>query len=57
MMVYSGTIINFTSENVSSTIAYVKMIITDLSPLMALIIAIGLGLIIFSVIVNTIRGK
>lgn len=53
----AGTIINFTSENVSSTIAYVRMIITDLSPLLTFVIAVGLGLIIFSVIVNTIRGK
>jgi len=52
-----GTFIDITSDNVSTTIGYAKDLIGDLTPFLTLIIAVGIGLIIFSVIVNTIRGK
>lgn len=51
-----GTFFTITSENVSTTIGYMKDLITDLTPFLTLIIAVGVGLIIFSVIVKVIRG-
>lgn len=46
-----------TTEMVSSTIAYTRGIISDTSGLWLLIIGVGLGLIVFEVIVNAIRGR
>ena len=51
-----ATFINWTDANTSSTIAVIKDLIGDLTPLLIPIIAIGLGLIIFTVIVKAIRG-
>jgi hypothetical protein len=47
--------INWTSENTTAMIGYIKDLIGDLTPLLIPIIAIGLGLIIFAVIVRVIR--
>lgn len=52
-----GTFLTITDENVSTTIGHMKALIGDLTPFLTLIIAVGIGLIIFSVIVNTIRGS
>ena len=52
-----GTFLTISSENITTTIGYIKDLIGDLTPFLTLIIAVGLGLIIFSVIVNVIRGK
>jgi len=51
-----STFITWTDANTTSTIGYMQALITDLTPLLIPIIAIGLGLIIFSVIVKVIRG-
>jgi len=51
-----ATFINWTDANTSSTIGVVKDLISDLTPLLIPVIAIGLGLIIFTVIVKAIRG-
>ena len=51
-----GTFFTITSENVSTTIGFARDLIVDLMPLLTIIIAVGIGLIIFSVIVKTIRG-
>lgn len=51
-----ATFINITDDNVSTTLGYVKDMITDLTPLMLPVIAILLGLIVFSVIIRAIRG-
>ena len=48
---------DITSDMVSTTIYYVKGLIGDLSPLWIIIISVGLGLIIFEVVVGTIRGR
>jgi len=53
----TGTFITWTGENTSSTIAVMKDLINDLSPLLTIVIAIGLGLIVFSAIVKAIRGN
>jgi len=56
MIFMLGTFLTITDENVSTTIGYMKDLIGDLTPLLTVIVAVGIGLIIFSVIVNTIRG-
>jgi len=52
-----GTFFEISDADVSTTISHAKNLITDLTPFLTLIIAVGIGLIIFSVIVNVIRGK
>lgn len=52
-----STILTWTASNTSEMLSYVVGTITDLTPLMIPIIAIGLGLIIFSVIVAVIRNR
>jgi hypothetical protein len=51
-----GTFFTISAENVSTTMSYVSGLIDDLMPLLLIIMAVGIGLIIFVVIVNTIRG-
>lgn len=51
------SLIPITSEMMATTVGYVVEVITDLSPLWLLIVAVGIGLIIFEVIVGTIRGR
>lgn len=51
-----STFVSWTDANTSTTISHMKNLITDLTPLMIPIIAIGLGLIIFTVIIKAIRG-
>jgi F0F1-type ATP synthase assembly protein I len=50
------TFLNWTPDMTASMIGYVEDLITDLSPLLIPIIAIGLGLIIFAVVVKVIRN-
>jgi hypothetical protein len=50
------TFLSWTPEMTTSMIGYIEDLITDLTPLLIPIIAIGLGLIIFAVIVRVIRG-
>lgn len=52
-----GTFFTISEGDVSTTIGYIKDIIGDFTPFLTIIIAVGIGLIIFSVIVNTIRGR
>lgn len=52
-----GTFITWTDANTSSTLGYAGDLISDLTPLMIPVIAIGLGLLIFTVIVKTIQGR
>lgn len=55
-MPFLGTFLTITDANIASTTGYVSSLIGDLMPLLTVIIAVGIGLIIFSVIVSTIRG-
>ena len=52
-----GTFFTIGSDNVSSTIGYVANLIGDTQPVWLLVIGVGLGLIVFEVIVNAIRGR
>ncbi len=51
-----GTFFTITEENVGTMLGYTKDLITDLTPIMLPIIAIGLGLIIFYAVIKAIRG-
>ncbi|MCJ7789657.1 MAG: hypothetical protein MUP69_05650 [Candidatus Atribacteria bacterium] len=48
--------INWTSEMTTTLLADIQGIITDLSPLLVPIIAIGVGLIVVGAIISAIRG-
>lgn len=52
-----GTFLTISSDNVSTTISYIKELIGDLMPLLLIVMAVGIGLIVFQVIVNVIRGR
>lgn len=56
MLPFLATFFTITDDNVSTTLGYVKDLIGDLTPFLTIIVAVGIGLIIFSVIVSTIRG-
>lgn len=55
-MILLTTFINWSASNTEALIGYMKDLIGDLSPLLIVIISVGLGLIIFSVIIGAIRG-
>ena len=48
--------INWTSEMTTTMLSNIQGIITDLSPLLVPIIAIGVGLIVVGSIISAIRG-
>jgi len=52
-----GTFLTITNDMVASTTGYIKDMILDTSPIWLIIVGIGAGLIIFEVIVHTIRGR
>lgn len=52
---FLGTFITWSPDMTTAMIGYIQDFITDISPLLIPIIAIGLGLIIFSVVVSVIR--
>lgn len=49
--------IDWTPANTTEMLGYMSGFISDVIPLLTPIIAIGLGLIVFSVIVKVIRGN
>lgn len=52
---FLGTFLTWTPENTTTMLGYISDLILDLTPLLIPIIAIGVGLIIFSVVVRVIR--
>ena len=50
-----ATFLTWSASNTEEMIAYMGGLISDLTPLLTPIIAVGLGLIVFAVIVNVIR--
>lgn len=50
------TFVNISDSDVSQIIDYAKSLITDFMPVLTLVVAVGLGLIIISVIIRAIRG-
>ena len=49
--------IDWTTENTTTMLSYMSGFISDLTPILMPIIAIGLGLLVFSVIVRAFRGN
>jgi len=54
-MILAGTFLDITPENITSMLGYSKDLITDLTPLMLPIIAIGIGIFIVVSIINVIK--
>jgi hypothetical protein len=50
-----GTFFTITGDNVSTTLSYVSGLISDLTPLLLPIIAVGLGVIIFYAVIGAIK--
>jgi hypothetical protein len=50
-------IINWTASSTSEMLSNAGGLIDDLNPLLVAVIGIGLGLIIFEVVVSVIRGR
>jgi hypothetical protein len=50
------TFFEWSASNTEEMLGFMGNLITDLTPLLTPIIAVGLGLIIFAVIVGVIRG-
>jgi len=55
-VLFTPFIINWTSEMTTDLLANIQGVITDLSPLLVPIIAIGVGLIVVGAIISAIRG-
>lgn len=49
--------ITWTEANTDTMLAYMTGFISDITPILMPIIAIGLGLLVFTVIVKSIRGN
>jgi hypothetical protein len=49
-------IINWTGDMTDDLLANIQGTITDLSPLLTIVIAIGVGLIVVGAIISAIRG-
>lgn len=56
-MILPAFIINWTASSTSEILSNAGNLISDLSGLLTAIIGVGLGLIIFAVIVNVIRNR
>lgn len=56
MIVFLGTFLTWTGADTTAMIGYMSDLITDLTPLLIPIIAVGIGLIIVSAIMRAIRG-
>jgi type II secretory pathway component PulF len=56
MFLYVAYIIPWESTNTTDLLASITGVITDLTPLLTIIIGIGIGLIVVSAIISAIRG-
>lgn len=56
-MIFLTSIITWTASSTSDMLGYAGGLIDDLGGLLTAIIGVGLGLIIFAVIVGVIRGQ
>ncbi len=52
----AGTFITITEGMMTEMLGYVGDIFTDLSPIILLIVGVSLGLMVITVIVNSLRG-
>jgi len=51
-----GTFLTWTTEDTTAMIGHMSDLFTDLTPLLIIIIGIGMGLIIVGAIIRAIRG-
>jgi len=56
MIILLGTFLTWEAGDTTEMLGYVSDLITDLTPLLVPIIAVGVGLIIVSAIISAIRG-
>lgn len=54
-MILAGTFLDLTPEHITTMLGYSKDLITDLTPLMLPIIAIGIGIFIVVSIISAIK--
>lgn len=54
-MIFGTLGLQYTGEMVSTTIAYIGSVFSDMSGLLLLIVGVGLGLIVIGAIISTIR--
>jgi len=52
----TSTFLEISPADISEMLGYVKGLISDLQPLLLIIIAVGLGIFIFWAIVSAIKG-
>jgi hypothetical protein len=55
-VLFTPFLINWTSQNTTDLMANITGIITDLTPLLLIIVGIGVALIVFAGIISAIRG-
>jgi hypothetical protein len=55
-VLFTPFLINWTEGNTTDLLANITGIITDLTPLLTIIIGVGIGLIVVSAIISAIRG-
>lgn len=55
-LLFTPFLINWTSQNTTDLIANITGIITDLTPLLLILVGVGVGLIVFQGIISAIRG-
>jgi len=56
-MIFLNTFFTITEANMASTTGYVKDLIGELSPVWILVVGLGVGLIVFEVVINAIRAR
>jgi len=54
-MIFLGTFLTITAEDITAMLGYVSDIIGDLTPLLLPIIAVGVGIFIFWAIVKALK--
>lgn len=52
-----GTFFTISTEDITTMIGYIGDIFSDLSPVILLIVGVGLGLMAVSVIIRALRGN
>jgi len=56
-MIFLNTFFTITDANMASTTGYIKDLIGELSPVWILVVGLGVGLIVFEVVINAIRAR
>lgn len=55
-LLFTPFLINWTSQNTTDLLSNITGIIGDLTPLLLIIVGVGIGLIVFHGIISAIRG-